>query len=96
MAPTRESDSTDAADNAETLIDPLAAAAYKTGTTPLGWALFLAQTAIEAHDSVIVGRERDPSAFPTYCLPLTAEALACSIIGTLLDAGWTPPGGTDG
>lgn len=78
------------------IVGPLASAAYRSGTAPLTWALFLARTAIEVHGEVIVARESDPAAFPSYCLPLTAEALACSIVGTLLDAGWTPPGGSDG
>lgn len=72
-------------------IDPLASAAYKFGTSPLDWALFLTQTAITAHLRVIVARGSNRAAFPLYCIPLTVDALACRIVGELLDAGWRAP-----
>jgi hypothetical protein len=72
-------------------IDALAAFAYRSGTDPLDWALYMVKTAIEVHVTVATGRAENPTSFPAYCLPLTIDGLGNSIIGILLDAGWTPP-----
>jgi hypothetical protein len=72
-------------------IDGLDDWAYALGKDPLVYAETSTATLISAHELVIASRAEDPATFPGYSLDLSTEALARRIIGTLMDAGWTPP-----
>lgn len=77
-------------------INGLAKVAYEAGVDPLLWAEKLVGELIDVHLEVMVAREADPKAFPGFPIELTLGALSRRILGDLLDAGWTPPGGHRG
>lgn len=72
-------------------LDPSARRAYAQGCDPVSWAVTVARAAIDRHGQVLLARERDANACRDHLPPLTTEALACTIIGGLLDSGWKPP-----
>lgn len=77
-------------------IGPVSRRAYEVGWSPVDWAIEGVAMALGVHLDVAVSRAEDPAACPGYYTDLTFAALARRIVGGLLDAGWTPPGGTDG
>lgn len=69
----------------------LAKYAYALGIDPTAYAERHITDLIEVHLVVAGTRMDNPAAFPGYCIELTIGALACRILGELLDAGWTAP-----
>lgn len=72
-------------------IDGASLVAYRNGRDPIDWAADLAEIEMDVLLSVRRARAADPAAFPGYVGDLTLESCARKIVGSLLEAGWTPP-----
>jgi hypothetical protein len=74
-------------------IDYLAASAYRDGADAVTVAVDRIALIAETWDRVGCARSVDPQAFPgPMWADLSLEAVACKVVGALLNAGWTPPG----
>jgi hypothetical protein len=57
----------------------------------IGWAESLIVTRLKVNRAVATSRASDPSTFPRYVAETTDDAVARTILGDLIGAGWTPP-----
>lgn len=73
-------------------IDNLSASAYAGGKDPLDWATHLAASVLMAWSTCQRREVRGLPPLPDWP-DLSDHAVACKILGRLLDAGWTPPSG---
>lgn len=72
-------------------IDGLAKLAYAHGQDPIDYAIGYVENLIGTHLMVLGCRMEDPAAFPGYIIEPTLAAVSRRIVGTLMDAGWSPP-----
>lgn len=76
-----------------TSIDYIAALGYRDGVDTITVGTDRVALLVETWDRIGCAREANPDAFPgAVWADLSIAAVARKVLGSLLDAGWTPPG----